>query len=118
MTKKTALDESQISQLTYVELLEHLRLSRVRSDEYLGLVKLLQKELALREPTVNYQCPHCGHDKYDERQMRSSGGRLSSIFEVQTNKYRVIVCQRCQFSQMFYGSVSNSQQVLDFLIGS
>jgi len=36
---------------------------------------------------LNYSCPKCHHSKYTVGQMRATGGTLSKIFDVQTEKY-------------------------------
>ena len=34
----------------------------------------------------NYKCPKCDNDTYTVGQMRATGGTLSKIFDVQTEK--------------------------------
>ena len=112
------LNKDEISELTHDQLMEHLRLSKVNAGEYEGLVGPLKEELARREPTVNYACLKCGHEVFEERQFRAASGGFSSIFEIQTQKYRVITCARCKYSEIYHGEVGIGQQVLDFLVGS
>ena len=112
------LSKEEIPNLTYDELIEHIRMSKINSDEYEGLVLPLKEELSLREPTVNYSCPKCGHEKHEERQLRAAGGGFSALFDIQTEKYRVISCARCKYSEVYHGQASIGEQVLDFMVGT
>ncbi|MEJ2618705.1 MAG: zinc ribbon domain-containing protein [Candidatus Thiodiazotropha sp.] len=114
------LNRENIPNLAYDELICHIRSSweQDKKEEYKGLGQALKDELASREPTVNYTCPKCSHNEYKENQIRSSGGGFSALFDIQTEKYRVITCQRCNYSEFFESNVSISQQVLDWLVGS
>ncbi len=75
------------------------------------------EELEAREPTINYKCQVCNHQKFDEKEMRTSGGGFSAIFEVNTEKFRVISCQRCKAIQLFEAKTSHTSVVLDVLFG-
>ncbi len=112
-----ALELEDIPNLTFDQLVEHIRMSKINSDEYTGLVKALDTELELREPTVSYKCKHCSHTEYEEHQLRASGGFFSAMFDIQTEKYRVITCKRCKFSEMYQGVVGAGQFAADILLG-
>ncbi len=112
-----AIKMEDIPKLTLDQLVEHIRMSKINSDEYTGLVKALDIELELREPTVNYKCKHCSHTEYEEHQLRASGGFFSAMFDIQTEKYRVITCKRCKFSEMYQGVVGAGQFAADILLG-
>ena len=112
------LKKEEISNLSYDALVEHIRLSNVNSDEYLGLQIPLREELKSREPTIDYSCMKCSHTDCTEDQIRVSGGRLSSIFGIETNKYRVVVCDHCKFSEVYQGKVGVGDQIMDFFVGT
>jgi uncharacterized protein len=114
---KLALEKEEIPNLTFEQLVEHIRMSKINSDEYTGLVKALDKELELREPTINYSCKNCSHTEYEEHQLRASGGLFSAIFDIQTEKYRVITCKRCKFSELYQGVVGAGEFAADVLFG-
>ena len=117
MKERKILTKEEIPGLTYDELIEHIRLSKVNSDEYEGLFQIMKEELILREPTINYSCVKCSHDKFEVREFRASGGGLSAFFDIQSEKYRVICCMRCKYSESYHGRASPGQQTLDFLFG-
>jgi len=111
------LTKEEIPNQSLEQLLNHLRLSEVNSDEYIGLVPLIKKELELREPTINYKCKNCGHKKFKEGVLHASGGGFSAVFEINTVKYRSISCMRCTYVELFEGRTSNTQVVFDVLFG-
>ena len=63
-----------------------------------------------------YQCMKCAHDCYEVGETRSSGGLLSSFFEVETEKFSFVACVRCGYTE-FYRHKRNPLRVLDFSIG-
>ena len=111
------LTKEQIPNLKLEQLLNHLRLSKVNSDEYIGLVPLIKQELELREPTIDYACKNCGHKEFKESTLYASGGGFSAIFEISNTKYRSISCTRCSYVELYEGKASNSHVVLDALFG-
>lgn len=113
-----ALIPEQIPSLTYDKLLEHIRLSKVNSDEYAGLHTALREELQKREPTNNYKCFKCGHTEFEEHQARVVQGFWSAYFNLQSGRYRAIVCSRCKFTEFYQGEVGVGQQAIDFLLGN
>jgi len=108
---------SDIPSLTFDELTEHKRLSRVNLERYLGLVEHIDKELLVRSPTANYKCMKCGHTKFEEHRLRAAQGGLGSFFGVESAQYTSIVCSRCKFSELYQGHVPIGQQALDFVFG-
>ena len=107
----------QIPYLTYDQLAEHARLSRVNIELYQDLVPAIRAELELRTPERSYSCMKCGHKHFEPHQIRASDGSLSSFFGVEPAKYRALVCQRCKFTEFYQGNTHIAQQVLDFLSG-
>ena len=111
----TKLLKEQIPTLTLDELINHLRLSEVNSDEYIGLVPLMKHELGLREPTYNYACKNCGHDEFKESTLYSSYGSFWTVFESNPKRYRSIACKRCAFVEFYASDKSNTEVVLGIL---
>jgi len=112
------LTKEEIPKLSYSELMEHVRLSPINSDEYVGLLDSLKKEIESRDPTNNYKCNKCSHEQYSIKQFRASSGFLSSFFGVQTAKYSGLVCERCAYTEFYHGVVSPGEQAMDFIFGS
>jgi len=68
---KLTLEKAEIPDLTFDELVRHLRYSKITPDEYTGLLTSLKEELASREPTIDYKCKNCGNTHYEEHQVKS-----------------------------------------------
>lgn len=112
-----ALTLADIEKLSFDDLIEHIRLSKVNSDEYAGLVSALESELQKRQPTHNYKCTKCGHEKLEIHELRTTGGFWSAFLGVETYKYRAVVCSRCKFTELYQGYNGNGAQVVDLLFG-
>jgi predicted nucleic-acid-binding Zn-ribbon protein len=106
-----------VTSLSYFELVEHLRLSKVNPGHYLEIAPVLQQELAARSPTSNYKCVKCGHTECDVEESRTSRSLLGSMFGVDSAKYTAIVCRRCSYTEFYSGRVSAGEQALDFFVG-
>ena len=108
---------AEIPSLTFDQLAEHKRLSRVNLELYLPLVEHIDRELIARSPTTNYKCMKCGNTKYEEHRLRATQSGLGSFFGVETAQYTSVVCSRCKFSELYQGNVPIGQQALDFVFG-
>ncbi len=106
-----------VASLSYFELMEHLRLSKVNPGHYLEIATFLEQELAARSPAANYKCAKCGHTAFEVEESRTSRSLLGSMFGVDSAKYTAIVCRRCSFTEFYSGRVSAGEQALDFLVG-
>lgn len=62
---------------------------------------------------LNYSCPKCGNHTYETGQMRATGGTWSKIFDVQTQKYTSITCERCTYTEFFKAKTSAMSNVFD-----
>ena len=112
------IQTADIPSLPYSALVEHIRLSKVNPGLYEGLEELLKLELAQRNPTRDYKCLKCGHEKFEMGEIRTSRSFLSSFFNVQSARYSAVVCSRCAFTEFYQGQVSAGEQAMDFVFGS
>ncbi len=64
-----------------------------------------------------YECLKCSHDVYEVGETRSSGGLLSSFFEVETEKFSFVACARCGYTEFYRRNRNGLRNVLDFSIG-
>ncbi len=64
----------QIPTLSYEELVEQLRLSRINGADYRDISRALNAEMRLRTPSSQYRCFKCGHTACELIQVRTSGG--------------------------------------------
>ena len=61
----------------------------------------------------NYKCPKCDHKTYTVGQMRATGGILSKIFDVQTEKYTSVTCDKCTYTEFYKSKTSAISNVFD-----
>ena len=62
----------------------------------------------------NYECPKCHNKTYKVGQMRATGGTLSKIFDVQTEKFTAVTCERCTYTEFYKTKTSGISNVFDF----
>jgi len=60
-----------------------------------------------------FECAKCGHLECDVGEMRASGGILSSVFEVESEKFAYISCKRCGYTEFYRGERSILQNIFD-----
>ena len=62
----------------------------------------------------NYKCPKCNNRTYKVGQMRGTGGTLSKIFDVQTEKYSSVTCEQCKYTEFYKASTRALSNIFDF----
>ncbi len=63
---------------------------------------------------LNYTCPKCKNRTYKIGQMRATGGILSKIFDVQTEKYTSVSCERCKYTEFYKAPTRALSNIFDF----
>jgi len=66
---------------------------------------------------LNYTCPKCQNTSYEIGEMRATGGTLSKIFDIQTEKFTSVTCGRCTYTEFYKTSTSAISNVFDFFTG-
>jgi predicted nucleic-acid-binding Zn-ribbon protein len=49
--------------------------------------------------------------------MRATGGTLSKIFDIQTEKFTSVTCQQCTYTEFYKTKTSGLSNVFDFFTG-
>jgi len=62
---------------------------------------------------LDYQCPKCGNNNYETGEIRSTGGALSKIFDVQNLKFTSVTCSRCKYTEFFKADSSMLGNIFD-----
>ena len=62
-------------------------------------------------------CPKCGHTDAEVGTMSTTGGGLSKMFDVQTNKFRVVSCTNCGYSELYRDVGSRGSDLVDVFFG-
>ncbi|MFT5890097.1 MAG: putative nucleic-acid-binding Zn-ribbon protein [Dokdonia sp.] len=76
---------------------------------------LIRKQQPMKH--LNYTCPKCNHREYTVGQMRATGGTFSKIFDVQTEKYTSVTCQKCTFTEFYKSKTSAISNIFDLFTG-
>lgn len=61
-----------------------------------------------------FACAKCDSDQYKVGELRASGGLLSSVLEVESEKFSYIACARCGYTELYRGDRSVLRQLFDF----
>ncbi len=62
-----------------------------------------------------YVCPKCGNTTFKTGEIRTTGGFLSKIFDVQTKRFTTITCERCKYTELYATDSSTLGNIFDFL---
>lgn len=63
---------------------------------------------------LQFICPKCANKTYDVDQIRTTGGPLAKIFDVQNKKFVTVSCKNCGYTELYKRSSSTVGNVLDF----
>lgn len=66
---------------------------------------------------IQYVCPKCNNNQYEIDTIRTTGGRLAKLFDVQNKKFTVVSCTRCKYAELYKGDTSTLGNIFDFLAG-
>jgi len=66
------------------------------------------------ERLKRYECPKCGNLQCKRGEVRTTGGFLSKLFNVQNRRFASYTCIRCGYTELFETSSSKLGDVLDF----
>lgn len=62
-----------------------------------------------------YSCPKCGGTQHTNNEMRAEGGFLSAAFDISTNRFTAVSCDRCGFTELYRTNVGTGSKLFDFL---
>lgn len=66
-----------------------------------------------RPTSTGYQCPRCSNTGYETGQLRATGGFLSKVFDVQSQKFTTVTCKRCRYTELFKAESSMLGNIFD-----
>lgn len=64
-----------------------------------------------------YQCIKCHNTRYETGEIRTAGGRLSKLFDVQNKKFTTVSCSECGYTEIYKGDTSLLGNVFDLVVG-
>ncbi|MBP3952402.1 zinc ribbon domain-containing protein [Bacillus suaedae] len=62
-------------------------------------------------------CLKCGHTEAKTKEIATTGTGLSKMFDVQNNKFLVVYCTNCGYSELYNSQMSKTSNVIDFFFG-
>ncbi len=71
----------------------------------------------MTEQKKAYTCIKCGSADFTQGEARTTGGFLSKLVDVQTNKFVTIECNNCGYTEFYKRKSSMGGNIVDFLFG-
>ncbi len=65
---------------------------------------------------LNYVCPKCGSRQYELDEIRTTGGYLSKLFDVQNKKFSAVTCSKCKYTEFYKAKTSMLGNLFDLFI--
>lgn len=62
-------------------------------------------------------CFKCGSTDAETKEVAMTGSGFSKLFDVQHNKFLVVYCKNCGYSEFYNKETSAAGNVLDFFLG-
>lgn len=62
-------------------------------------------------------CIKCGSTDADQKEVSMTGSGLSKMLDVQSNKFTVVSCKNCGYSEFYNQNASKTSNILDFFFG-
>lgn len=62
-------------------------------------------------------CIKCGATEAGTKEIATTGTGLSKMFDIQHNKFLVVFCKNCGYSEFYNKETSTASNVIDFFFG-
>lgn len=62
-------------------------------------------------------CMKCGSTDADQKEVAMTGAGLAKMLDVQNNKFLVVYCKNCGYSEFYNKNVSKASNIFDFFFG-
>jgi uncharacterized protein len=62
-------------------------------------------------------CMKCGGTEAGTKEIATTGTGLSKMFDIQHNKFIVVFCKNCGYSELYNKQTSTASNVIDFFFG-
>ncbi|MYL35372.1 hypothetical protein GLW08_03505 [Pontibacillus yanchengensis] len=62
-------------------------------------------------------CVKCGSTDADTKDVSMTGSGLAKMFDVQNNKFTVVSCKNCGYSEFYNQNASKAGNIFDFFFG-
>ena len=62
-------------------------------------------------------CVKCGSRDASTKEVAMTGTGLSKMFDIQNNRFVVVYCNNCGYSEFYNKEMSKASNILDFFFG-
>ncbi|WP_202078044.1 zinc ribbon domain-containing protein [Caldalkalibacillus salinus] len=62
-------------------------------------------------------CIKCGHTEAETKEIATTGTGLSKMFDIQHNRFMVVYCTHCGYSEFYNKDANRTSDVIDFFFG-
>ncbi|GGW57299.1 hypothetical protein DFQ11_101750 [Winogradskyella epiphytica] len=62
---------------------------------------------------MNYKCPKCDNRTYELGEIRTTGGLLTKIFDIQNKKFSSVTCKRCSYTEFYKAKTGALSNIFD-----
>ncbi|WP_018922645.1 zinc ribbon domain-containing protein [Salsuginibacillus kocurii] len=62
-------------------------------------------------------CIKCGGTEAETKEIATTGTGLSKMFDVQHNRFIVVFCKNCGYSEFYNRETTTASNVIDFFFG-
>lgn len=62
---------------------------------------------------LNYNCPKCGNRQYELDEIRTTGGSISKLLDVQNKKFTAVTCTKCKYTEFYKAKTSMLGNIFD-----
>lgn len=69
------------------------------------------------QPDGDRGCPKCGHTEVDVGGIATTGGGVSKWFDIQTNRFQVVSCLNCGYSELYRQGTDTGSDLADVFLG-
>ncbi len=66
---------------------------------------------------LNYVCPKCGRREYELDEIRTTGGGISKLLDVQNKKFTAVTCAKCKYTEFYKAKTSMLGNIFDLFVG-
>lgn len=64
--------------------------------------------------TLSYKCLKCENENYEESIVSTTGGFITKMLNMQSNKFNAISCKECGYTELFKGKKAGiTESILD-----
>lgn len=66
---------------------------------------------------ASYRCPKCQNQAHTVGEIRTTGGWLSKLFDVQNKRFSTVTCDRCSYTELYAAKQGALGNVFDIFMG-